>query len=103
MSAQTTIQPKWWQSIKQMLTGTTSTTPQRWDCSQRVTIRETDAYTVPDGARRLRVANGGAWVSHLREDFILNAGQTLHLHPDDREGVVVTAVGHQPLELEIYR
>jgi hypothetical protein len=97
------IQPKWWQSIKQALTGKANTTPNRWDCSQRVTIRETDAYTVPSGARKLRVAYGGAWVSHLSEDIVLNVGQVLHLHPDDRDGVVVTAVGHQPLELEIYR
>jgi hypothetical protein len=102
MAAQT-LQPKWWQSIKQMLAGTTSTAPNRWDCSQRVTIRETDAYTVPSGARRLRVAYGGAWVSHLREDIVLNVGQILHLNPNDRDIVVVTAVGHQPLELEIYR
>lgn len=102
MSAQT-LQPKWWQSIKQLLTGTANTTLNRQDCSQRVLIHETDAYTVPRGARKLRVAQGGAWVSHLREDIVLNVGQILHLNPNDRDGVVVTAVGHQPLELEIYQ
>jgi hypothetical protein len=97
-----TVQPRWWQSIKHLLAGT-GKTPQRQDCSQRVIICEMDAFTVPDGAYKLRVVYGGAWVSHLREDIILYAGQVLHLNSNDREGVVVTAVGHQPVELEIYR
>jgi hypothetical protein len=100
MAAQT-IRPGWWRSIRKVLAGGGGA-PDRQQCWQRVTIRETDAFTVPDGARRLRVAYGGAWVSHLREDIILYAGQVLHLNPLDREGVVVTAVGHQALELEIY-
>jgi len=101
MAAQT-LRPKWWQLIRQVLTGTATTAPNRLDCSQRVTIRETDAYTVPSAAHKLRVADGGAWISHLREDIVLNAGQVLHLNPRERDLVVVTAVGHQPLELEIY-
>ena len=91
------LQPNWWRSVRQLWAGRTP----RWECFRRVTIRESDAYTVPNGTRRLRVVSGSAWVSHLREDLIVHSGQVLHLMPD-REGVVVTAIGRQPLELEIH-
>lgn len=91
----------WWRSVWRLLVGQTRRA-NRWDCFRRVTIHESDAFTVPDGTRRLRVVSGSAWVSHLREDIIVHTGQVLHLMPD-HEAVVVTAVGHQPLELEIHR
>ncbi len=93
------IQRKWSQSIRNLLVGVQKTTPKH-DC-QRLTITEQEAYTLPRSTRRIRVLQGGAWVSHLREDMVICAGETLTLLPD-REGVVITAVGRQPVELEIY-
>lgn len=94
------VQLKWWQVIKNVLDGQPGD-PQRWDCSRRVVLTETEAYTLPQGTRRVRVVKGGAWISYLREDVVLRAGQMLQLRTD-RNGVVVTALGHRPLELEIY-
>ena len=96
-----TVQRSWWRNLKHLLAGTDVHTDEQGHF-QRLTISEAHAYTLPRTTRRIRVANGGAWVSHLREDLVIKAGQTLHLLPD-HEGVVVTAVGHTPVELEIYR
>jgi hypothetical protein len=92
---------KWWRSIKHLLFGATDV-PERRDCTLRVTISEADAFTLPAGVIKLRVVRGGAWVSHLREDLIVRCGQTLQLRPD-RHGIVVTSIGREPVELELYR
>ncbi len=94
-------QGRGWQFIRRLLFGTLNA-PERWDCTLRVTLSETDAYSLPPGVVRLRVARGKAWVSHLGEDLIVIGGQTLHLRPD-RAGIVVTSTGHEPVELELYR
>jgi hypothetical protein len=73
-----------------------SNAPQR----NTVTILETDAYTLPHNVQQIRVLAGGAWVSVAAEDLILAKGESLMLHAD-RDGVVVTALGHKPLCLEL--
>jgi len=95
------VRQQWWRNLKQLLAGPDIPVVEQ-PRFQRLTISEAHAYTLPRTTRRIRVAQGGAWVSHLREDLVVRAGQTLHLLPD-HEGVVVTAVGHTPVELEIYR
>ena len=95
------VQPRWWQNLKQVLTGTGDPSD-REDFIRRVIINETNAYTLPRTTRKIRVARGGAWVSYRREDLVVQTGQTLRVLPDP-DGVVVTAIGHVPVELEIYR
>ncbi|MBZ0300257.1 MAG: hypothetical protein K8J31_10965 [Anaerolineae bacterium] len=99
--AANTIEPRWWQSIRDLWTGTTSQ-PERLACFRRVTIEETKAYTLPRDISQIRVVRGGAWVSYQREDVVVYSGQTLKLLPD-REGIVVTAIGRELAEIELYR
>ncbi len=95
------IQRKWWQILKDTLNGMPEM-PERQECYQRVMIRESEACTLPAEVQEIRVARGGAWVSHLREDIVLYAGQTLRFQPDGHT-IVVTALGRDLLELELYR
>lgn len=95
------IQRKWWQFLKDALNGTPEM-PERRECYRRVTILDSEALTLPAEVSEIRVVRGGAWVSHLREDIVLYGGQTLQLQPDNFT-VVVTALGREALELEMYR
>lgn len=95
-----TIDRSFWQVLRETLAGGKGAIP-RWQCYRRVIVSEAEAYTLPREVREVRVVNGGAWVSYLREDVIVPTGETLSL-PAARDNVVVTATGHQPVELELY-
>jgi hypothetical protein len=84
-----------WQSFKRAINGEHFN-----EDARRVTVREADAYTLPADVHHIRVLTGGAWVSHLREDIILYPGQSMQLHPE-RDAVVVTAIGCEPVMLEM--
>jgi hypothetical protein len=62
-------------------------------------LTEHDAVTLPRQARALRVLKGSAWVSIGRHDLVINPQQTLHLQPT-WASAVITALGHQPVEIE---
>jgi hypothetical protein len=86
-----------WQSVRRALNGSV---PSQDNTTQQVTILESDAYTLPRNIQKIRVLAGGAWISLAAEDMILAKGETLTFRAD-RDGVVVTAVGHKPLQLEL--
>ena len=85
-----------WQSAKDAFTG--GAEPQA--NAERVTVTEDQAYTLPHDTRYIRVLMGGAWISIMGEDLVLTEGEALKLRPD-HQGVVVTAIGHRPLRLEM--
>jgi hypothetical protein len=89
----------WWQSVKEVFNAVIRREDQQAR-PQRVTVSEAEAYTLPRGVRMMRVMRGGAWVSHRREDMIVYREQSLHL-ASDHDGVVVTALGHEPVEIEL--
>jgi hypothetical protein len=93
MAAQTV---NFWQSVKSVFAG--GSAPQQ--DTRQVTILETDAYTLPHNVQQIRVLAGGAWISVAAEDVVLTKGESLAFHAD-RDGVVVTAIGHKPLCLEL--
>ena len=95
------VSNRWWRTLKQVFAGV-ETQSDAQDHAQLLTVSEANAYTLPRTTRRIRVIQGGAWVSHRAEDLVVKAGQTLHLLPD-HEGAVVTSVGRLPVEIEIYR
>ncbi len=66
--------------------------------SERMTISEKDAITLPKRARFIRVISGTAWVSVGREDVIVRPAETLFLN---KPGVVITALGQKRLEFEL--
>ena len=95
------VSNSWWRSLKHVFSGASSL-PDMQDHAQVLTVSEANAYTLPRATRRIRVIQGGAWVSHRRQDLVVEAGQTLHLLPD-HEGAVVTSIGRFPVEIEIDR
>lgn len=66
--------------------------------SERMTITEKEAFTLPKSVRSIRVISGTAWVSVGREDIIVRPAETLFLN---RSGVVVTALGQKRLEFDM--
>jgi hypothetical protein len=66
--------------------------------SERMTISEKDAITLPKRARFIRVLSGTAWVSVGREDMIVRPAETLFIN---KPGVVITALGQKRLEFEL--
>ena len=95
MTAQTV---NFWQSVRRVIAGRSTPQPN----VRQVTIQETDAYTLPRDTQRIRVVKGCAWVSVANEDLFVAKGETLQLRAD-RTGVVVTAIGRKPLNLELLR
>lgn len=93
-----TTQQRFWQSLKRALTGDE---PDQRDGARRISVYEVEAYTLPRHVRRVRVVSGGAWISYKREDILLYAGQDMHLHPE-QDGVVITAIGHRPVVLDLF-
>lgn len=67
-----------------------------------VTLGERDAYLLPADIFIIRVEHGGAWVSYRGEDRILYNGQKMRFFGDSHQAIV-TALGSQPLRLEIIR
>lgn len=86
-----------WQSIRQSLWGQAMVQD---DSQRRMRITEDEARTLPSTVRAIRVYSGGAWVSCLDEGVLLYEGQVLNL-ADDPGSVVVTAIGHTPVVLEL--
>ena len=68
---------------------------------QRIRISKDEACTLPANTRAVRVFEGGAWLSHRGEDFLLAEGEILHLRTGSY-APVVTALGRQTLVLEIF-
>jgi hypothetical protein len=66
--------------------------------SERMTLTEQDAFTLPQKVRFIRVISGTAWVSVGREDVIVRPAETLYLN---RPGVVITALGKRRLEFDM--
>lgn len=64
-----------------------------------VTLKETDAYTLPATTRKIRVLWGDAWVSHKHQDAVLRQGETLQF----TDGIaIVTALGRHRVGLEVF-
>lgn len=66
--------------------------------SERMTLTEQDAFTLPQKVRLIRVISGTAWVSVGREDVIVRPAETLYLN---KPGVVITALGQRRLEFDM--
>ncbi len=64
-----------------------------------VTLKETDAYTLPATTRKIRVLWGSAWVSHRQQDVVLQQGEILQF----KNGIaIVTALGQHRVGLEVF-
>ena len=68
---------------------------------QRIRVNKDEACTLPAHTRAVRVYQGGAWLSHRGEDFLLAEGEMLHLRAATYSPVV-TALGQRILVLEIF-
>ncbi|MAS37977.1 MAG: hypothetical protein CL610_28540 [Anaerolineaceae bacterium] len=65
-----------------------------------MSLSDRDVFTLPKGVRQIRVNTGMAWVSLGQQDVIVRPQEALYLH-QDRNGVVVTALGNQRLEFDM--
>lgn len=66
----------------------------------RLVLYRDEAYRLPRACRGIRVRSGMAWVTFTGKDIILGCGEETHV-TSGKDFVVVSAVGHTPLVLEI--
>ncbi len=59
-------------------------------------------YQLPAGKHRMHVVAGRAWVTYDGKDIIVEAGRGLTL-TCERDGVVISGLGLQPLIFDIIR
>lgn len=63
-------------------------------------VQAGQSRVLPSSARRVRVLSGKAWVALDSADQIVRYHESIRLHPN-QSGAVVTALGQEPLQLEI--
>jgi hypothetical protein len=72
------------------------------DLVEGIRLEHGDVYCLPYGALNVRVFSGTAWITSQAEDHVLEAGDELMI-PRQAHAVIVSAVGHQPLNFEFRR
>ncbi len=66
----------------------------------RLVLYRDEAYRLPRACRGIRVRSGVAWATFTGKDIILDCGEETYVI-SGKDFVVVSAVGHTPLVLEI--
>jgi hypothetical protein len=66
----------------------------------RLVLYRNEAYRLPRACQGIRVRSGVAWATFTGKDIILGCGEETHV-TSGKDFVVVSAVGHTPLVLEI--
>jgi hypothetical protein len=66
----------------------------------RLVLYRDEAYRLPRACRGIRVRSGVVWVTFTGKDIILGCGEETYV-TSGKDFVVVSAVGHTPLVLEI--
>jgi hypothetical protein len=66
----------------------------------RLVLYRAEAYRLPRACRGIRVRSGVAWATFTGKDIILGCGEETYV-TSGKDFVVVSAVGHTPLVLEI--
>jgi len=68
--------------------------------ANRLTLTQNNVLRLPRAVGKVRVVSGVAWVSTGGRDHIIGAGEGLSLAMD-RDAAIVTAVGKNPLVIEV--
>lgn len=66
----------------------------------RLVLYRGEAYRLPRACRGIRVRSGVAWATFTGKDIILGCGEEMYV-TSGKGFVVVSALGHTPLALEI--
>lgn len=67
----------------------------------RVMLRHNEVFRLPADGQELKVMAGVAWVTVQGCDIFLTSGEYLRL-PSRREAALISALGRQPLILEVF-
>ena len=68
--------------------------------TQRITIQPGEVQRIAVGYHTLQIIAGSAWLTQCGDDITLEPGQQMQL-THDRDGVLVSALHHQPVVLDL--